>query len=147
MINEYPDLLQNEHPDIIAPGEGHTPISLHNEDNWDVMAFPHLHPSGTCGYNTTRDVKISMQKYFIQRILNVDPRFSNCLPYVFAALNAIERHQLQSAINISVQRAKMDNKKYLNNAEDYFRKDSSLMKYFKKAKFKKFILFFFNFFM
>ena len=124
MINEYPEQLQYDNPNTIAPGEGQTPISMHTEENWDVMAFPHLHPSGNCGYNTDREIKISIQKYFIQRILNVDPRFSNSLPYVFAALNAIECNQLQSAINISVQRAKMENKKYLNNAEDYFRRDS-----------------------
>ena len=51
----------------LAPGEGKIPSSLMRDDSWDIGGFPNLHPSGKYGLHHDRPVKISHQKYFIQR--------------------------------------------------------------------------------
>ena len=58
----------------------------------------HLHQS--------RDVKLSDTYYFVQRLRNCDPRFSNDTSYLFAAACYLEKRALQNNINISYQRGK-----------------------------------------
>ncbi len=58
----------------IAPGEGKIPTNWLKDENFDVMAFPCLFPSGQFGLFHQREKKISSQQYFNQRILNRDPR-------------------------------------------------------------------------
>ena len=51
-----------------------------------------------------RKVKLSDQDYWGQRILNIDDRFANCPPYVFAAAAHTELKQMHRNINLSFQR-------------------------------------------
>ena len=103
----------------IAPGEGKVPTNLMREINWDVNAFPCLFPSGKFGLYHERQIKLSPQKYFLQRLENVSNRFSSNASYVFAALYFLERQQLESQINISYQKGKLIEDK-LMSLEDGF---------------------------
>ena len=85
----------------IAPGEGKIPSNLMRDKLWDVNAFPSFHPTGKFGLHHQRDIKLQPQQYFVQRLQNVNKRFSSCPPYVFAAQYYIERQQLEQNINIS----------------------------------------------
>ena len=85
----------------IAPGEGKIPSNLMRDKLWDVNAFPSFHPTGKFGLHHQRDTKLQPQQYFVQRLQNVNKRFSSCPPYVFAAQYYIERQQLEQNINIS----------------------------------------------
>ena len=58
------------------------------------------------GLNEKRDIKITDQMYFAQRIQNYDKRFANTAAYVFAAFAFIEKKQLERNINISFMRGK-----------------------------------------
>ncbi len=88
----------------IAPGEGKIPINLLRDDDWDINAFPQLHPSGKFGLHQPRSKPLSAQQYFNQRLLNSDKRFSSYPPYVFSALYYIERQQLEQKINVSFKK-------------------------------------------
>ena len=59
----------------LAPGEGKIPSSLMRDETWDIGGFPDLHPSGKYGLHHKRDTKITHQKYFTQRLQNINPQF------------------------------------------------------------------------
>ena len=99
----------------IAPGEGETPINILRDPNFDTEAFPVQHPRGRFGLNHVshegkeRRKPLTKQKYFTQRLANINPIFANDKSYVFTALNAIEMETLERNINISYQRGKVVN--------------------------------------
>ena len=103
----------------IAPAEGKIPTSLMRDETWDTDGFPHLHPSGRFGLHYKRKDKIRDQEYFMQRLMNIDKRWSKNPAYLFSALYYIERLQLESKINISYKRGKVVGGK-LVNLEDMF---------------------------
>ena len=90
----------------VAPGEGKRPTNILNEHDWDVKSFPCLHPDAKMGLYEDRDKKITDQKYFEQKILNIDKRFANTPAYVFAAYAYIEKKILDRNVNISFMRGK-----------------------------------------
>ena len=85
----------------IAPGEGKIPNPLMREEHFDVRAFPKHHPSGKFGLHHPRKQKLSARKYFEQRLLNADERFSKDPCYVFTAAYFLERQSIENQINIS----------------------------------------------
>ena len=85
----------------IAPGEGKIPNPLMREEHFDVRAFPKHHPSGKFGLHHPRNQKLSARKYFEQRLLNKDERFSKDPCYVFTAAYFLERQSIENQINIS----------------------------------------------
>ena len=85
----------------IAPGEGKIPNPLMREEHFDVRAFPKHHPSGKFGLHHPRNQKLSARKYFQQRLLNKDERFSKDPCYVFTAAYFLERQSIENQINIS----------------------------------------------
>ena len=103
----------------LAPGEGKIPTSLMRDENWDINAFPHLHPSGRFGLNYKREEKLTPQEYFKQRILNADKKWSSNKTFVFAALYYIERQHLERQINVSYRRGKLTHGTMVN-MEDIF---------------------------
>ena len=54
-----------------------------------------------------RDIKISVQRYFDQRILNIDDRFAKDGGYLFMAQSYVEREALEKKISLSYQRGKL----------------------------------------
>lgn len=52
----------------IAPGEGQRPIIFFRDEKSEVMSFPKEFPKGRFGYNTPRDTKLSIKKYFNTRL-------------------------------------------------------------------------------
>ena len=114
LTNKFPEMLINddgeeihEHDDFeFAPGEGKIPKNILTEDDWDIKAWPSLHPDGKFGLHHKRKVKLSDQKYFVQRIRNRDRRFEENPGYVFAAASYVEKRQLQNNANISFSRGK-----------------------------------------
>ena len=103
----------------IAPGEGKVPTNLMREETYDVDAFPTLHPTGRFGLHHPRKYKITPQDYFKQRLQNYDQRWALNKAYVFSSLYYIERQHLESQINVSSQRGKVQGGT-LVNAEDCF---------------------------
>ena len=78
----------------VAPGEGKLPENILYSENWDAQAFPLKHADGKYNLDHKRDVKLSDQYYFVQRLRNKDPRFRNDTAYVFAAASYLEKKLL-----------------------------------------------------
>ena len=85
----------------IAPGEGKITSPLMREEHFDVRAFPKHHPSGKYGLHHSTKLKLSARKYFEQRLLNKDERFSRDPCYVFTAAYFLERQSIEKQIDIS----------------------------------------------
>ena len=92
---------------VLAPGEGKVPTNFLRDREWDLKAFPTLHSEGKFGLDQHREISLSDQKYFVQRLLNKDQRWSKNTPFVFAALHHVELQQLEGAINVSFRKGKV----------------------------------------
>ena len=105
-VNAQPEMFLNEDGNQItdvdfAPGEGKIPQNFLDQKNWDINSWPSLHPDGQFGMDHDRDVPLSSQKYFQQRILNKDSRFAKTPGYIFAAMSYVEAERLRSNANLS----------------------------------------------
>ena len=95
-------VMADKFPEIsVAPGEDQKPQNMLFDKNWDVMAFPALHNlDGSNGKDEERDVKLTDQKYFIQRITNLNSRFAKCPTYLYAAVGYLEQMQISRNLNL-----------------------------------------------
>ena len=101
-------VMTDKFPEIsVAPGENETPRNVLFDDNWDVRAFPALHNyDGSNGKDQERDVKLTPQRYFIQRITNINSRFAKCPTYLYSAVGFLEQMQINRNINLVGTRGK-----------------------------------------
>ena len=105
--NDHPEIGVEENttdPIQVAPGQGKIPQSILHEEDFEVKSFPCLFPDGRNGKDQPRDVKVSDQEYWEQRILNVDTRCGNCPSYAFMAAAHTEMKQMNRNINMSFQK-------------------------------------------
>ena len=93
---------------VFAPGEGQIPANILKEKHPFVMHFPSLYPDGKCGlHDPERRFRLTPQQYLMQRIQNINPMFAENKAFLFSAVYYIERHQLESKMNISYRRGKI----------------------------------------
>ena len=86
----------------VAPGEGAKPRNRMNDKHWDVKAFPQLHNvDGSNGKDQERRVKLTDQRYFIQRVLNKETRFAECPSYLYAAVGYLEEKHIYNSLSLS----------------------------------------------
>ena len=83
---------------------GKIPVSILEDEFWDVKSFPILDPKMENFMNAERKVRLTNQQYIQQRIFNINPRYANCLSWVYAATGFLEMKQMTNNINISMQR-------------------------------------------
>ena len=70
----------------------------------EELAFPYLFTNGRFEYKVEREIKLSLVKYFNQRLLNFTQMFASDLDYVFFALSVTEQMKLQNQINIALNK-------------------------------------------
>ena len=60
-----------------APGENNTPCYMLLDDKFEVLAFPDMFLYGKGGYSTSgiHKTKLTLRRYFQQRLFNVDGHF------------------------------------------------------------------------
>ena len=136
MVDKYPEIT-------VAPGEGQTPLNVLFDKDWDVQAFPHLHNAdGSNGKDQEREVKLTDQRYFIQRINNKELRFSRSPAYLYSAVGYLDKKQIQSNINLVGTRGEKvmgDNGQYSYKLHDEYRVFEGLpgsVKYWHRAKYE-----------
>ena len=76
----------------VAPGENQKPLNILMDGNFEEMSFPQHYPYGRGGFSTRRNKYITMRKYFNQRLLDADGRFSQNVEYLLAAQYAVEQN-------------------------------------------------------
>ena len=88
-----------------APGENNIPKYILLDDDFEVLAFPDLFPSGEGAYNshTERVRDLHIRKYFQQRLLNVDGRFAKNIEYIFCAQYISDIKQIQGDANLAMK--------------------------------------------
>lgn len=94
----------------IAPGA--IPRNVFVDVICEVLAFPvcFLYEKGTFSkikeLSKKPNCKISLKKYFTQRLTNVDTRFATNMSILFYALYVTEKKQVDDAISIAVRKAR-----------------------------------------
>lgn len=78
----------------VAPGEGNKPISILSDTYFEEMCNPKKYPWGRFGLLSNREVKLTVCKYFNQRLLDVDGRFAKDVEYLLTAQYAVESKQV-----------------------------------------------------
>ena len=100
MMDKYPEIT-------IAPGEGQKLKSIHGDKHWDIKAFPHLHNAdGSNGKDQERKVRLTDQRYFIQRIINKEKRFAASAAYLYSAIAYIEEKRILQNMSLVGSRGK-----------------------------------------
>ena len=103
MSNMHPEVTEKDQnqkktPNMVsvAPGEGCTPLDIMFDKDWDVKSYPHIHqPNGTNGLDQEREIKLTSQRYLVNRIIHKEQKFSKCAPYLYAAVNHTEKKTIK----------------------------------------------------
>ena len=103
MSNMHPEVTekdtnQKKEPNMVsvAPAEGSTPLDIMFDKDWDIKSYPHIHQAnGTNGLDQEREVKLTTQRYFVNRINHKEQQFSKCPPYLYAAVSHTEKKTVE----------------------------------------------------
>ncbi|XP_062610660.1 uncharacterized protein LOC134272446 [Saccostrea cucullata] len=100
VLDHYFDDVYN-----IAPGEGKNPVRMLQEEGNEAKSFPHLFPSGNFSWNEDRAVKITLSRYFNNRLMNADNRFAKDTNYIFFSQYMSELNQVIEKTQISIRKS------------------------------------------
>ena len=104
----YPEIHRESEGSVatVAPGEGKTPKTMLYDTDWDIQAFPDLNPDGKDGLHHKREVRITHQNFFVQRICNVETKYAKTPTYVYAAVGYHEQKQIASNMGLQGSRGR-----------------------------------------
>ena len=89
----------------IAPGEGQKPIAILTDDHFEEMCNPTKYPYGYFGLKANREKKLTVRKYFNQRLLDADGRFAKDVEYLLMAQYAVESKQVSDDASIVLRQS------------------------------------------
>ncbi|KAI2646116.1 OVARIAN TUMOR DOMAIN-containing deubiquitinating enzyme 10 [Labeo rohita] len=69
----------------VAPAEGNNPVKLLADETNEAKCFPVLFPNGSPAYHDKRAQRLTLSRYFNNRILHADGRFAKNIEYIFFA--------------------------------------------------------------
>ncbi|CAG2255586.1 unnamed protein product [Mytilus edulis] len=107
-VDKGQEMLDQHFDDIfcVAPGEGSTPVSMMQEKGNEAMSFPVQFPIGSFGsYDSQRQVHLTRYRYFHERLLSGDNRFSSDSSYIFYAQYLSELEQVMSKVSIALRKS------------------------------------------
>ena len=111
--NQTSNNSQTPDPIIFAPGEGQSPTNILSVENPFIKQFPGLFCTGEFGLNDPhRKVKISPQKFLMQRILNINTMFSKNKTFLFSAVFYLELYILMYRIRIAFMHGRFENNEH-----------------------------------
>ena len=87
----------------VAPGEGKKPIAILTDEHFEEMCHPTKYPFGRFGLISNREVKLTVRKYFNQRLLDADGRFARDIEYLLTAQYAVESKQVADDASIMLR--------------------------------------------
>ena len=74
----------------VAPGEGKKTIGILRDQHFEEMCNPTKYPTGRHGLISERKTRLTVCKYFNQRLLDADGRFARDVEYLLTAEYAVE---------------------------------------------------------
>eukprot|EP00111_Clytia_hemisphaerica_P014081 TCONS_00041443-protein len=104
LVPELPYQVIDDSNVTIAPGEDKKPLPIICDEDCEMLAHPHLFPTGESGYNHERDEKLSPTRYFNQRLLNYSLKFSSDSGYIFYAQSLLQHLNLNNSINTALKK-------------------------------------------
>nr|XP_022298213.1 uncharacterized protein LOC111107339 [Crassostrea virginica] len=116
------EVLDHYFDDIydIAPGEGNNPVRLLQEYGNEAKTFPYLFPSGRFSWSEQRETRITLSRYFNNRLMNSDDRFAKDTNYIFFS-------QFVSDLNQVIEKTQISIRKCLGSLEGYQPVTSSMV--------------------
>jgi DNA replication protein DnaC len=87
----------------VAPGEGQKPIGILTDEHFEEMCNPTKYPGGKLGLMSKREVKLTVRKFFNQRLLDADGRFAKDIEYLLTAQYAVESKQVADDASIMLR--------------------------------------------
>ncbi|XP_062597817.1 uncharacterized protein LOC134259232 [Saccostrea cucullata] len=100
VLDHYFDDVYN-----IAPGEGKNPVRMLQEPGNEAKSFPYHFPSGKFSWNDDRTTRITLSRYFNNRLMNADDRFAKDSNYIFFSQYMSELNQVIEKTQISVRKS------------------------------------------
>ncbi|XP_062597979.1 uncharacterized protein LOC134259411 [Saccostrea cucullata] len=100
VLDHYFDDVYN-----LAPGEGQNPVRMLQEEGNEAKTFPYLFPTGKYSWNESRDVRITLSRYFNNRLMNADNRFAKDTNYIFFCQYLSELNQVIEKTQISIRKS------------------------------------------
>lgn len=106
-VNIAQEVLDHYFDDIynIAPGEGNNPVKMLQEPGNEAKTFPYLFPTGKFSWNNERDTRITLSRYFNNRLMNTDDRFAKDSNYIFFSQYMSDLNQVIEKTQISVRKS------------------------------------------
>ena len=89
----------------VAPGEGQKPIAILTDEHFEEMCNPSKYPFGNFGLMANREKKLSVRKYFNQRLLDADGRFAKDVEYLLTAQYGVESKQVVDDASIMLRQS------------------------------------------
>ncbi|XP_066925556.1 uncharacterized protein [Clytia hemisphaerica] len=103
-VPELPNNIVDDSNVTIAPGEDKKPLPIICDKDCEMLAHPHLFPTGQFGYSHERGEKLSPTRYFNQRLLNYSLKFSSDSDYIFYAQSLLQHLNLNNSINTALKK-------------------------------------------
>ncbi|XP_030284360.1 uncharacterized protein LOC115588118 [Sparus aurata] len=100
-LDQYFDNILN-----LAPAEGNSPVRLLSDHTNEAKCFPVLFPTGHGTYHDSRPHRLTLSRYFNNRILHADGRFAQNVEYIFFAQYLSEVEQVVSNVSIALRKGK-----------------------------------------
>ena len=89
----------------IAPGERQKPIAILTDEHFEEMCNPTKYPCGNFGLLANREKRLTVRKFFNQRLLDADGRFARDVEYLLTAQYAVESKQVHDDANIVLRQS------------------------------------------
>ena len=89
----------------IAPSEGQKSIAILMDEHFEEMCNPTKYPGGGFGLTVNRERKLTVRKYFNQRLLDVDGRFAKDIEYLLTAQYAVESKQVADDASVVLRQS------------------------------------------
>ena len=90
----------------VAPSEGQKPIPILADEHFEEMCNPTKYPTGNFGFIANREKRLTVRKYFNQRLLDADGRFSKDVEYLLTAQYAVESKQVCDDASIMLRQSR-----------------------------------------
>ena len=119
VLDQYFDDILN-----VAPAEGNNPVKLLSDITNEAKCFPVLFPQGKNTYHECRPYRLTLSRYFNNRILHADGRFASNVEYIFFAQYLSEVEQVKSSVSIALRKGKGGQRSY--KVSDILKDEDSL---------------------
>ncbi|XP_078795313.1 uncharacterized protein LOC144988623 isoform X2 [Oryzias latipes] len=102
------EVLDQYFEDILnlAPAEGNNPVRLLTNRENEAKCFPVIFPDGKNVYHVNRRFKLTLSRYFNNRILHADGRFAQNVEYIFFAQYMSEVEKVVSSVSVALRKEK-----------------------------------------